>query len=565
MDWFTGLFREQSFTQAIIVLSLICAAGLACNKIKFKGVSLGVTFVFFAGIIAGHLGLEVNPQMLALAQNFGLILFIYALGVQVGPSFFPSLKKGGIKLNILAFGVLAAGTLLAAAVGAATGMPLPISVGLLSGAATNTPMLGAAQQALLDMNPGAAELSNRMAMACAVGYPFGLIGVILCVMILKAAFQKKGAAPVDSHDNPTFVTEFRVSNPAVFGKTIKEVMHGLPFHLVVSRVWKLTDDGQADGPRGKVIIPNGDTLIEEGEHLLALCKEKEVGLAEKLFGEVIDKDWNQKDIDWNAIDGQLVSRHVLVTKPKVNGAKLGDLHLRNSYGINITRVNRAGIDILPSSGLRLQMGDKLTIVGQAQAIDNVAAVLGNQEKELRNPNLFSIFVGIILGLILGSIPFAIPGMSVPIKLGIAGGPIIVGILMGAFGPRLHLMTYTTHSANLMLRQFGLTVYLAGLGLSAGQGFFETVFRPEGLLWIGVSIFLATVPVLIVGFVAGKWAGTEYPVNVGMLCGAMANPIALNYALSTVEDDEPSVAYATVYPVCMFLRVITAQLLMLLCV
>ena len=278
----------------------------------------------------------------------------------------------------------------------------------------------------------------------------------------------------------------------------------------------------------------------------------------------MDKDWNKKDIDWNSIDGQLVSRHVLVTKEKVNGAKIGDLHLRNSFGINVTRVNRAGIDILPSSSLVLQMGDKLTIVGQAKAIDNVAAVLGNKEKELRNPNMFSIFIGVVLGLILGCIPLSIPGMSVPIKLGIAGGPIIVGILMGAYGPRFHLTTYTTYSANLMLRQLGLTVYLAALGLSAGPGFFKTVFRPEGLLWIGVSILLAIVPVLIVGFVASKFCKTDYASNVGMLCGAMANPIALNYALSTVEDDEPSVAYATVYPVCMFLRVITAQMLMLFC-
>lgn len=606
MSWFLDLFRQQTFIQAIVVLSLICAVGLLCNKIKIKGVSLGVTFVFFAGIVAGHLGLGIDPQMLSLAQNFGLILFVYSLGVQVGPSFFPSLKKGGIKLNLLAFGVLVLGTGLCLGLGALCGVSVPVSMGLLSGAVTNTPMLGAAQQALLDSNPGAVNVSNEMAMACAVGYPFGVVGVILCVIILKAAFQKKSSQPIDNHDNPTFVTEFRVSNPAIFGKTIKEIMHGLPFHLVVSRVWKFASEedykAASEGGRmigdnikegnisewgtkeasatvgkneaeiiiprkveGKVIIPNGDTVLEEGEHLLVLCKEREKGLAEKLFGEVVDKDWNKKDIDWNAIDGQLVSRHVLVTKAKVNGAKLGDLHLRNTYGINITRVNRAGIDILPSSSLRLQMGDRLTIVGQSQAIERVAGVLGNQVKELRNPNLFSLFVGIILGLVLGSIPLALPGMSVPIKLGIAGGPIVVGILMGAFGPRLHIMTYTTHSASLMLRQLGLTVYLAGLGLSAGPGFFETVFRPEGLLWIGISVALAVVPVLIIGFIAGKACRTEYATNVGMLCGAMANPIALNYALSTVDDDEPSVAYATVYPICIFLRVISAQLIILLSV
>ena len=565
MNWFIDLFEKQTFTQAIVVLSLICAVGLACNKIKFKGVSLGITFVFFAGILAGHLGFAIDPQMLALAQNFGLILFVYALGVQVGPSFFPSLKKGGIRLNLLAFGVLALGILMTLGVWWCTGLSLPVSMGLFSGAVTNTPMLGAAQQALLDHNPSATATSNAMAMACAVGYPFGVLSVILCVIILKAIFHKGTKEEKDLHDNPTFITEFVIRNPAIFGKTIKEIMRGSSFHIVVSRVWKFTDKEHEDGPKGMVIIPNGDTVLEEGEHVLALCKENEVGIAERLFGKIVDKDWNKKDIDWNAIDGQLVSRHVLVTKEKVNGARIGDLHLRNTFGINVTRVNRAGIDILPSSSLVLQMGDKLTIVGQAKAIDNVAAVLGNKEKELRNPNMFSIFIGIVLGLILGCIPLSIPGMSVPIKLGIAGGPIIVGILMGAYGPRFHLTTYTTYSANLMMRQLGLTVYLAALGLSAGPGFFETVFRPEGLLWIGVSILLAIVPVLVIGFVASKFCKTEYASNVGMLCGAMANPIALNYALSTVDDDEPSVAYATVYPVCMFLRVITAQMLMLFCI
>ena len=561
MEWFTDLFTKQTFIQAIIVLSLICAVGLACNKIKFKGVSLGVTFVFFAGIVAGHFGLEIDPQMLLFAQNFGLILFVYSLGLQVGPSFFPSLKKGGLKLNLLSFTVLFLGTLMAVGAYLLTGISFPISMGLLSGAVTNTPMLGAAQQALMDIHPDAIETSNEMAMACAVGYPFGVIGVILCVVILRSVFQKKEARK-ETHDNPTFVAEFENSNPAIFGKSIKEIMKDVKFHLVVSRVWKYSVRDE-QSPMGIVIIPNGDTVLEEGEHVLVLCKEAEKGMAEKLFGRAVKKDWNKKDIDWNVIDGQLVSRHVLVTKDKVNGAKLGDLHLRNSYGINITRVNRAGIDILPSSNLRLQMGDKLTIVGQSKAIDNVAQVLGNQEKELRNPNLFSIFAGIIFGLILGSIPLMIPGMSAPIKLGIAGGPIIIGILMGAFGPRLHIATYTTHSANLMLRQLGITIYLAGLGLSAGPGFFEKVMRPEGLVWIGVSLALVLIPVLIVGFIAGRLCKVDYSSNVGMLCGIMANPIALNYALSTVDDDEPSVAYATVYPAGIFLRVISAQLLILL--
>lgn len=557
MNWLIDIFTEQSYTQAILVLSLICVIGLLCNKLQFKGISLGVTFVFFAGILAGHFGLAVNPQMLALAQNFGLVLFVYTLGLQVGPSFFPSLKKGGIKLNILAFAVLLSGTALTMLVSRLTGISMPVATGLLTGAATNTPMLGAAQQTLLQIDPAGSLTANEMATACAVGYPFGLIGVILCVVILKALFHKEDSK-ADSHDKPAFVTEFRVSNPAIFGKTLREIMKDSNIRIVVSRVWKF--DGSE---RGQVIMPDGDTVLEKGEHVLVLTKEKEAGAAEQIFGEKVVKDWNQKDIDWNHLDGMLVSRHIFVTRNSINGAKLGDLHLRNTYRINITRVNRAGIDILPSRDLRLQIGDKLTVVGEERAVAEVAKVLGNQEKELRNPNLLFIFVGLMLGLLLGSLPIAIPGMNVPIRLGIAGGPIVIGILMGAFGPRLHITTYTTHSANLMLRQFGLTVYLAGLGLSAGPGFFATVLRPEGLLWIAISVLLAIVPVLLVGFIASRWCSTDYASNVGMLCGAMANPIALNYALSTVEDDGPSVAYATVYPVEMFLRVISGQLLMLL--
>lgn len=557
MNWLIDIFTEQSYTQAILVLSLICVIGLLCNKLQFKGISLGVTFVFFAGILAGHFGLAVNPQMLALAQNFGLVLFVYTLGLQVGPSFFPSLKKGGIKLNILAFAVLLSGTALTMLVSRLTGISMPVATGLLTGAATNTPMLGAAQQTLLQIDPAGSLTANEMATACAVGYPFGLIGVILCVVILKALFHKEDSK-ADSHDKPAFVTEFRVSNPAIFGKTLREIMKDSNIRIVVSRVWKF--DGSE---RGQVIMPDGDTVLEKGEHVLVLTKEKEAGAAEQIFGEKVVKDWNQKDIDWNHLDGMFVSRHIFVTRNSINGAKLGDLHLRNTYRINITRVNRAGIDILPSRDLRLQIGDKLTVVGEERAVAEVAKVLGNQEKELRNPNLLFIFVGLMLGLLLGSLPIAIPGMNVPIRLGIAGGPIVIGILMGAFGPRLHITTYTTHSANLMLRQFGLTIYLAGLGLSAGPGFFATVLRPEGLLWIAISVLLAIVPVLLVGFIASRWCRTDYASNVGMLCGAMANPIALNYALSTVEDDGPSVAYATVYPVEMFLRVISGQLLMLL--
>lgn len=554
MNWFIELLTEQTFIQAVTVISLICAAGLIFGKIRIFGISLGATFVFFAGIAAGHFGLCVNPQMLAVMQNFGLILFIYALGLQVGPGFFASFKKGGLKLNMLALLLVTIGTVMTLIIHWTTGIGLSDMMGLFSGAVTNTPMLGAAQQALLQIEPGNTEGVNNMAMACAVAYPFGLLGTIICVAVLNnvTARRKDSSADGKNSDN-TFITEYVVTNPEIFGKSIQEIRQGAECQFVISRIWK----------DGAVIIPTGETIIEENEHLLVISGKQDIDAISMMFGPQENVDWNKKGIDWNSIDNQLISRKILVTKPEINGTKLGDLRLRNSFGINITRVNRAGIDLLPSRSLRLQLGDRVTVVGEARSIENAGRILGNQAKELRTPNLTSVFIGIVVGLLLGSIPFAIPGMSLPVKLGIAGGPIIVGILMGAFGPRFHLATYMSQSANLMLRQLGLTIYLAGLGLSAGAGFIETVWSSQGLIWILISCSLTIVPVLIVGFAASKIFKTEYAKNVGMLCGSMANPIALNYANSTAESDEPAVAYATVYPITIFLRVISAQIIMIL--
>lgn len=554
MDWLTELFTETSFIQAVLVLSLICATGLALGKLKVMGVSLGVTFVFFAGIAAGHFGIAIDPQMLALAQNFGLIIYIYSLGVQVGPGFFSSFKHGGIKLNLLALTLLLIGSLAAVAIHLTCGISAGDTVGLLAGAVTNTPMLGAAQQSLIQSGPENADAVNSMAIACAVGYPFGIIGMILSVVLLKKFLAPKDRTLAEDHsaDN-TFITEYQICNPAIFGKSIQDIRHNADCQFVISRVWK--DE--------KLIIPTSETVLEENEHILVISAKKDVAKIRTLFGHQENVDWNKKDIDWNAIDSQLVSSKILVTRPEHNGAKLGDLKLRNSYGINITRVNRAGIDLLPSRNLRLQIGDRLTVVGESRSIENVGRILGNEAKRLSNPNLLSIFIGIVLGLILGSIPIVIPGISTPIKLGIAGGPMIVGILMGSFGPRFHITTYTTRSANLMLRHLGLTIYLAGLGLGAGAGFFETVFTWEGLKWVAVSLFLAIVPVLTTGFLAAKAFKTGYTDNIGMLCGSMANPFALDYAGSNEDGEDPAVAYATVYPASIFLRVISAQILILL--
>ena len=536
--------------QAVLILSVVSAVGVYLGKIKFFGVSLGVTFVFFAGILAGHLGIEVNRDMLNFAQNFGLIIFVYTLGLQVGPGFFSSLKKGGVELNMMGLAVIVIGILCTLIFHWTSGISIPTMVGLLSGAVTNTPALGAAQQALIQMRPGETEAVTDMALACAVTYPLGVVGVILAIIVLRAMFAKKMENSHKEQDSTTFVAEFQVLNPSIYNKSIQEVMRLTEKRFVISRVWH----------EGKVCIPTSETLLREKDHLLVISIKSDVEYIKTLFGEQENKDWNKEDIDWNAIDSQLISRRIVVTRDRINGVKLGSLRLRNLYGINITRVNRAGIDLLASKNLRLQIGDRLTIVGETNSVNNVGKILGNEMKRLDNPNLLAIFVGLTLGVLIGAIPIFLPGMDTPIKLGVAGGPIIVGILMGAFGPRIHLTTYTTQSANLMMRQFGIVIYLAGLGIDSGAHFFETVFRAEGLMWIGVGFLLTIIPVLIVGFIASQFFKLDYAHNVGMLCGSMANPMALNYANTTVEGDEPSVSYATVYPLSMFIRVISAQLL-----
>jgi AspT/YidE/YbjL antiporter-like protein len=548
------IFQTSGAVEAVVVLALVAAAGLYLGKIKIGGISLGITFVFFAGIIAGHWGVVIDENMLAFAQSFGLILFVYTLGLQVGPGFFSSFRQRGVKLNLLSITVVLLGLCLVLIFHRmAGGVSIPDLMGLLSGAVTNTPMLGAAQQALLQINPSDTPGTARMALACAVTYPLGVTGVILAIALMRKLFLKKGTGYAEHKTSQTLVTEFQLTNPALSNKSIRYAMSQTGKHFVISRLWK----------NRKVVIPTSDTLLQHGDHLLIISDAADVENIRHLFGEQEDTDWNKEDIDWNAIDSHLISRRIVVTQSKINGVKLGSLRLRNLYGINITRVNRAGIDLLASPGLHLQIGDRLTIVGEAPAVNNVGKILGDEVKRLTTPNLFAIFLGIALGLLLGSLPVYLPGISAPIRLGIAGGPIVVGILMGAFGPRFHVTTYTTQSANLMMRQFGIVIYLAGLGLTSGPHFFETVFCSEGLRWIGMGFLLTMLPVLAAGYLATSVYKMDYAVSAGMLCGSMANPMALAYANTTVEGDEPSVAYATVYPVSMFLRVITAQLMIML--
>ena len=553
MEWLKGLLIEHSVVQAVVVISLVVAIGLMLGRIKVWGISLGVTFVFFVGILAGHLGLTLDAQMLNYAESFGLIVFVYALGLQVGPGFFSSLGKSGLKLNMLAMLVVLLGSLMTLVFHWTTGVSLPDMVGVLSGAVTNTPALGAAQQTLKQMNDPSLAQSD-LALGCAVTYPLGVVGVILALIVIRkmmasSIFFKQGEVDKKKH---TVIVGFLVTNPGAVGKTVQEIARLSSKRFGISRLWR----------DGKVLIPTSETRVEAGDRLLVIVAESDVEALVMLIGEKDKMDWNQENIDWDAIDSRLESHRIVVTKPGINGKRLGSLRLRNQYGINITRIYRAGVVLLPTPDLILQLGDRLTVVGEAEAILEVEKVLGNKVKDLDEPNLVTVFVGMLLGLLLGSIPLAIPGIDFPVKLGLAGGPIVMGILVGAFGPRIHMVTYTTVSANLMLRGLGLSMYLACLGLDAGVHFFETVFRPEGLLWVGLGFAITFVPVVLVAIFSIKFAREDYGAIAGMLCGSMSNPMALNYVNTTVESDSPSVAYATVYPLTMFVRVILAQVILM---
>ena len=547
---FESLFLSHSATQAVVIVSLICAVGLIFGKVKVLGVSLGVTFVFFAGIVAGHFGVTIDERMLLFAENFGLILFVYSLGVQVGPGFMSSFRSGGVQLNMLGIAVILIGTAMAVAMSYGFGVPLPEMMGVLSGATTNTPALGASQQTLSQLGlPTAAP-----ALSCAVTYPLGVVGVILAIILMNKFFVRQSdiAAPNEEHVGNTFLATLRVQNPGVFGRDMHKVAELVHVPFVISRLWR----------DGKVILPSNDTVLLEGDRVLVVTARKDIDTIEAMIGLRESIDWNSDKVDWNALDSQLVSRQIIITRPEINGKRLGALRLRNSYGINITRIYRSGVSLLATPDLTLQMGDCVVVVGGERAVLKVEKVLGNAQKELNEPNLTSIYIGIVLGLILGAVPLTLPGISAPVKLGLAGGPIIVGILIGTYGPRLHLITYATRSANLMLRGFGLSLYLACLGLSSGGDFFETAISPAGLIWVGLGFLITVIPVLIVGLAAMRISKVDFGSACGMLCGSMANPMALNYPNDIISGEHASVAYATVYPLSMFLRVVIAQVVLM---
>ena len=550
MGFLETLIGNHSALQAIIVLSLVSAAGIMLGKIRIFGISLGITFVFFIGILIGHCGITIDNDMLLYAETFGLVLFVYALGLQVGPGFFSSMRSEGLRLITPSLVLLATGTFLAIILAFLCNIDLPDISGILCGATTNTPALAAAQQTLRQL----ALDGNGAALGCAITYPMGVVGVILAIIVLRKFFVRTDELPRPDnvHKKNVFIASYRVTNPAVFGKTISEIANGCHNHFVISRIWH----------NGHVLIPMSDRKLLKDDILLVITKPEETAALGLIFGEQEDKDWNSKEIDWNKIDSELVSQRILITRPEINGKKLSSLKLRNNYGINISRVYRSEVQLLATPDLVLQLGDRLTVVGEAADIKRVEKILGNAVKSLNEPNLVSVFIGIVLGLILGSIPMSIPGVSLPVKLGLAGGPIIVGILIGTFGPRLHMVTYTTQSANMMLRALGLNLYLACLGLSSGADFFETVVRPEGALWLAVGAMITFIPVVVTGLFALRVMKLDFGSTTGLLCGSMANPMALNYANETIDGDNPAVAYATVYPVCMFLRVIIIQLVIM---
>lgn len=550
MDWINGLFSIPSALQGVVVISLICAVGLGLGKIKFAGISLGVAFVFFFGIAVGSLGLKVDDQMLNYCETFGLVIFVYTLGLHVGPNFFGSFRHEGTSFNIWSLAVIILGTAMAIALTYIMKVPMSDMIGILCGATTNTPALGAGQQALQHVGVSGA----RAALATAVTYPLGVVGVIFAMIFIRKFFVKPSDLEVKSgsNDDHTFIGQFVVVNPAINGKYIADIAQGTHRKFIISRIWR----------GDEVIVPKGTTELKTNDNLLVASKKEEVPAMELLFGKRVERDLNKEQVDWNHLDSKVESRVIVLSKSVLNGKRLGQLHLRDAYNVNVSRVLRSDIKLLATEDLVLRYGDRLTLVGQPEAIDHAEKFLGNSVKTLNEPNLAIIFLGMLLGLALGTIPFTLPGMDSPIHLGIAGGPIIMGILIGAFGPRFHFIAYATRSASLMLRKLGLALYLACLGLDAGKDFLATVVRPEGLLWIGLGFVLTVLPVIIVGVVALRMKKFDFGTICGILCGSMANPMALGYANDTVNGETSNISYATVYPLGMFIRVIIAQVLVM---
>ena len=549
MDWLHALFTDvNSIAHIVLLYAFVIAVGVLLGKIKFFGVSLGVTFVLFTGIVCGHFGFTGNTQILTFMQDFGLILFVFCIGLQVGPSFFTSFKKGGVSMNVVAIGVVLLNVAVALGLYYALGgrVELPMMVGILCGAVTNTPGLGAANEALSQLSYDGPQIA--MGYACA--YPLGVLGIIgsiilvhlICRINLKQEeedlAQQEGADP---HLTPHNM-HLEVHNEALNGKTLYQVKNFLGRNFVISRILQ----------NGHVSIPNKDTIFHVGDQMYIVCAEDDAEAIIAFIGPQVKVNWEKQDTP-------MVSRRILVTQSKMNGKRLGQLHFSSIYGVNVTRVNRSGMDIFASPDLTLQVGDRVMVVGPQDAVERVASLMGNSMKRLDHPNIVTIFVGIFLGIVFGSLPIAFPGIPTPVKLGLAGGPLIVSILIGRFGYKLKLVTYTTMSANLMLREIGIALFLASVGVKAGANFVQTVVEGDGMLYVGCGFLITIIPLLIMGVFGRYYYKINYFKLMGLMAGSTTDPPALAYANQVTGSNAPAVGYSTVYPVTMFLRILTAQL------
>lgn len=550
MSWFDSLCSGYLNTaNTVLLYAIIISIGVFLGKFKIRGISLGITWVLFVGIFAGHLGLQIEPNTLLFIKDFGLILFVFCIGLQVGPSFFSSFKKGGITLNMLAIGIVFLNIIVALGLYFLDGsIELPMMVGVLFGAVTNTPGLGAANEALSQLNYSGDPIS--LGYACA--YPLGIAGAILAIIAIRYICRiniDKEEEYLKTHDKDNeslTVLRLEICNDAITAKPLKEITKLTKLHFICSRICQ----------QGVMSKPDADTILHIGDYVTIVCKEDDVDAITAFIGKKSDYNWDNEN-------SPMISRRILITKSEINGKKLKDLHLSNIYNIIVTRVNRSGVDLFADPNLELQIGDRVMIVGKKDSIDHVAKTLGNELKKLDTPNIITIFVGIFLGILVGSIPLKFPGMPTPVKLGLAGGPLIIAILIGRFGHKLKLVTYTTVSANLMLREIGIALFLASVGIDAGDSFLHTIVEGDGLLYVAYGAIITIIPILIIGILGRYVYHINYYSLMGLISGSTTNPAALAYSSQTAGNDKPAVAYSTVYPLTMFLRIISGQVILLL--
>ena len=557
------LFFGQGTGHSIMLLAFVIAAGLMLGKIRVKGVSLGSTWILFVGILLSHFGFRADSSLLHFLKEFGLILFVFSIGLQVGPGFFHSFKSGGLKLNMLAVALVLIGVVTTYIIHLVTGENLVTLTGVMSGAVTNTPGLGAAQQTYLDATSGSfvheintAEVASSLASGYAVAYPIGVLGVILVLMLTKALFKvdlKKEENEMNSRetgmDSPQRLA-FSIKNPAVFGKTILEASHAIENKFIISRIYR----------DGVVTVPVASTVLHENDDVLVVTAQSSVEAVTMLFGEQIDMPKEA----WDKIDASMEVRKLTITRTSMTGKKLKDLKIRTTYGVSITRVNRGGIDLVANPDLIVQMGDSLLVVGHEKDINNVAKFVGNSRTGLNHPNLIPIFFGIALGVLFGSIPIVIPGIPQAIKFGLAGGPLIIAILLGYFGPKMKITTYTTMSANLMLREIGISIFLAAVGLGAGENFVSSIVN-GGYWWILYGALITLIPTALTAILGRLLFKLNFYQICGLVSGSCTNPPVLAFAQNAYGTDYTSVSYATVYPLAMFMRVLMAQILILIAV